>query len=150
MGHTDNSVTVHADLDHVWRITNDLPRWPQLFTEYATVDVLAHQGATWTFRLTMHPDDAGNAWSWLSERTLDEDSHRVSAYRIERGWFEYMNITWTYASAGDHTVMRWVQDFQMRPDSPVDDVHMTAHINQNTPIQMAHVRDEVERLAVAV
>jgi len=44
--------------------------------------------------------------------------------------------------------MHWVQDFRMRADSPVDDATMTDRINSNTPIQMAHIRQQVERLAV--
>ena len=37
VGHTDNSIFIDADIDHVWRMTNDLPSWPDLFTEYAEV-----------------------------------------------------------------------------------------------------------------
>ena len=146
-GHTDNSITIDAGLDVVWQATNDLSRWPDLFTEYAGVEILNHDGNTWVFRLTMHPDEAGNAWSWVSERTLDEQNHRVTARRIETGWFEYMNITWTYESTGTGTLMRWVQDFHMRTDSPLDDAAMAARINLNTPIQMAHIRDQLERSA---
>jgi aromatase len=149
IGHTDNSIVIRADLDFVWRITNELDRWPQLFTEYAAVEVLEHSGGTWRFRLTMHPDNQGNAWSWTSERSVDPDRYRVTARRIEPGWFEFMDITWTYEAHPDGTCMRWVQEFRMRPDSPVDDAAMTSRINTNSKIQMAHVRDEVERLAKA-
>src|SRR5205085_7658727 len=37
VGHTDNSIMIDADLDHVWRMTNDLAAWPDLFTEYSEV-----------------------------------------------------------------------------------------------------------------
>jgi aromatase len=146
-GHTENSVEVDANIDTVWRLTNELERWPVLFTEYAKVEIVEHDGPTWRFRLTMHPDPQGNVWSWLSERTLDEARHRVTARRIEPGWFESMDITWTYEALGNRTRMTWVQDFSMRADSPFDDVAMTERINRNTAIQIAHVRDEVERLA---
>ncbi len=43
-GHTDNSIYIDADIDHVWRMTNDLPSWPDLFTEYAEVEILAQHG----------------------------------------------------------------------------------------------------------
>jgi aromatase len=148
-GHTDNSILIRADIDFAWRITNDLHRWTELFTEYAAVDVLEHRDRTWRFRLTMHPDAHGNAWSWISERTLDDEHYRVTARRIEPGWFEYMNISWTYAETREGTLMRWVQDFRMRPDAPVDDLAMTTRINANSKIQMIHVRDGVERLAYA-
>ena len=32
VGHTDNSIFIDADIDHVWRMTNDLTTWPDLFT----------------------------------------------------------------------------------------------------------------------
>ena len=146
-GHTENSVEVDANIDSVWRLTNELERWPVLFTEYAKMEIIEHDGPRWRFRLTMHPDPQGNVLSWLSERTLDEARHRVTARRIEPGWFESMDITWTYEDLGNRTRMTWVQDFSMRADSPFDDVAMTERINRNTAIQIAHVRDEVERLA---
>jgi aromatase len=148
--HTDNAVDIAAPLDRVWRLTNDLERWPQLFTEYAAVEVLDRQGPTVRFRLTMHPDEQGNAWSWVSERTLDPDARRVTARRLEPGWFEHMHITWTYESTGSGTRMRWVQDFSMRPDAPLDDDAMAGRINENTRIQLDHIRVEVERQAASL
>lgn len=148
--HTDNSIHIAADVELVWDLTNDLGRWTGLFTEYASVEVLEHHDRTFRFRLTMHPDDAGNAWSWVSERTLDPENHRVSARRVELGWFEYMHISWTYHAEGSGTRMRWVQDFAMNAQSPVDGTQMTGRINTNTIIQMAHMRDEVERLALSL
>jgi aromatase len=146
-GHTDNSIRIAAELGVVWRLTNELERWPDLFTEYASVEILEQRGDTFRFRLTMHPDEQGNAWSWVSERTLDSGRHQVTARRIELGWFEHMDITWTYAAEEGGTRMRWVQDFAMNPQSPVDVAAMTARINANTPVQMRHVRGAVERIA---
>lgn len=146
-GRTDNTVFITADIDLVWELTNDLSSWPQLFTEYSTVEVLDRQGSTWTFRLTMHPDPQGNVWSWVSARTLDKSNYRVSAHRVEPGWFEYMNISWSYEPRANGTVMRWEQDFSMRPDSPVNDEAMTARLNSGTTVQMAHIRDAVEQIA---
>ncbi|MFB4304032.1 SRPBCC family protein [Actinomadura sp. NTSP31] len=143
-GHTDNSVLIAAPLDLVWEMTNDLESWPGLFTEYAAVEILGRAGGTVTFRLTMHPDDDGVAWSWVSERTPDRDALEVRARRIEPGPFEYMDILWSYAAEGTGTRMRWVQDFRMRPDAPVDTAAMTDRINANTPVQMEAIRRRVE------
>ena len=144
---TENTVDIAAPMDLVWRLTNDLERWPELFTEYAAVEVLDRQGPTVRFRLTMHPDAQGNAWSWVSERTLDPDQRRVTARRLELGWFEHMDITWTYEVIDSGTRMRWVQEFRMRADSPLDDAAMARRINSNTPIQMDHIRAAVEAQA---
>jgi quercetin dioxygenase-like cupin family protein len=58
-----------------------------------------------------------------------------------------MNIMWTFtATEPDRTVMRWVQDFRMRPDAPVDTAAMTDRINANTAVQMALIKEKVERM----
>ena len=148
-GHTDNSIVIDADIDFVWQVTNDLQRWPDLFSEYASVEVLDHTDNTFRFRLTMHPDENGKVWSWVSERTLDPAAHRVRARRVETGPFEFMNIEWTYTSVADGTLMRWVQDFRMRPQAPVDTPGMTTRINANSKIQMALIADKVKAAAGA-
>jgi aromatase len=147
IGHTDNSIFIDADIDHVWRMTNDLPSWPDLFTEYSEVDVLAQSGPTFRFRLKMHPDESGRVWSWVSERTLDEANHEVVARRLEPGPFEFMDIRWSYAREGTGTRMRWVQDFRMRPGAPIDTEGMTRRIDANSKVQMAIIRDKVEAAA---
>ncbi|MGY1747246.1 SRPBCC family protein [Blastococcus sp. SYSU D00695] len=148
-GHTDNSIVIDAALDHVWRMTNDLATWPDLFTEYASVEILSEHGSTFRFRLTMVPDEAGRVWTWVSERTLDEAAHEVVARRVETGPFEFMHIRWTYRPEGTGTRMRWVQDFRMRPDAPVDTPGMTARIDANTKVQMAVIKEKVEAAARA-
>ncbi|MFF6996458.1 SRPBCC family protein [Streptomyces sp. NPDC008313] len=146
-GHTDNSVTIDAPLDLVWDITNDIENWPRLFSEYASLEVLSRDGDSTTFRLTMHPDDNGKVWSWVSERTMDRDALTVRARRVETGPFAHMDIRWEYAETPDGTLMRWVQDFAMKPDAPVDDDWMTDNINRNSRTQMALIRDRIEQLA---
>jgi aromatase len=145
VGHVDNSVLIDADFDRVWEMTNDVERWPELFTEYAKAEILARDGDTVRFRLTMHPDENGIAWSWVSERTLDRSARRVVARRIEPGPFEFMDIEWTYTPEGTGTRMRWVQDFRMRADAPIDTAAMTHRINTNTVVQMDIIRRKVER-----
>jgi aromatase len=43
--------------------------------------------------------------------------------------------------------MRWVQDFHMKGDAPVDDAQMTDRINHNSKIQMDIIKRDIERLA---
>jgi aromatase len=148
-GHTDNSVLIAAPLPLVWDITNDIESWPSLFTEYASVEVLERHGDTVRFRLTMHPDEQGRVWSWVSERTTNPDNRTVSAHRVETGPFEYMQIWWSYREDGDGIRMRWVQDFAMKPQAPVDDAGMVEHLNRTTAIQQAVIRDKIEAAARA-
>jgi len=143
-GHTENTITIAAPLELTWAMTNDLERWPQLFSEYASVDVLERTDERVTFRLTMHPDQNGQVWSWVSEREADRSALTVRARRVETGPFEFMDINWHYAEVPGGTSMRWVQDFAMKPGAPVDDAGMTEHINRNSKIQMELIRDKVE------
>jgi NAD(P)-dependent dehydrogenase (short-subunit alcohol dehydrogenase family) len=95
----------------------------------------------------MHPDEQGNAWSWVSERTPDPATHTVVARRVETGWFEHMDIRWEYREVAGGVEMRWVQSFAMKPESPVDDAAMTERLNRNTGVQMARIKDIVEEAA---
>jgi len=145
---TDNTIVIAAPLDLVWRMTNDLRSWPSLFSEYAAVDILEEQAGTVRFRLTMHPDEQGNTWSWVSERTPDVSTRTVTARRIETGWFEHMDINWEYREVPGGVEMRWIQSFTMRPDSPVDDAAMTDRLNRNTAVQMTRIKGLVEQAAL--
>ncbi|MEU8382919.1 cupin domain-containing protein [Streptosporangium sp. NPDC048865] len=146
IGHTDNAIEIDAPIGFVWDQTNDVQAWPELFSEYAKVEVLAGSDDSVTFRLTMHPDEQDRVWSWVSERSWDRDTWTVRARRVETGPFEFMNITWVYEELGpDRTRMRWVQDFHMRPEAPVDTRGMTDRINANSAAQMSLIKEKVER-----
>src|SRR6266581_2262812 len=148
-GHTDNAIIINAPMELVWEMTNDVASWPQLFSEYAAADILERSGNTVTFRLTMHPDDEGKVWSWVSQRTADPAKREVRAHRIETGPFEYMQIYWEYREVAEGVQMRWVQDFHMKPQAPADDDGMTAYLNHNTAIQMNRIKGLVEEAAGA-
>lgn len=149
-GHTDNTVVINAPLDLVWQLTNDLENWPNLFSEYASVEVLERAGERTRFRLTMHPDENGKVWSWVSERETDRAARTVRARRVEPGPFEYMDIRWEYGEVPEGTSMRWIQDFAMKPTAPVDDEGMTRRINSNSRVQMDLIREKVEKRAAEV
>jgi aromatase len=146
-GHTQNEITIAAPLDLVWDITNDVENWPRLFSEYASAEILSREGDKTTFRLTMHPDENGTVWSWVSEREPDRDTLSVRARRVETGPFAYMNIHWQYEKVPEGTRMVWTQDFEMKPEAPVDDAWMTDNINRNSKVQLALIRDRIEKAA---
>jgi aromatase len=141
---TENSVVISAPLDLVWSRTNDVADWPQLFTEYAKAEILAEEDGRVRFRLTMHPDENGTEWSWVSERVADRAARVVLAYRVDPGPFRFMHIRWTYDEVDGGVLMRWVQEFQMRQDAPVDDAAMAEIINANSPVQMAAIKAKIE------
>ncbi|MEU2433011.1 MULTISPECIES: SRPBCC family protein [unclassified Streptomyces] len=146
-GHTENKITIDAPLDLVWDMTNDIENWPQLFSEYASVEILERENSRTTFRLTMHPDENGTVWSWVSERTTDRKALTVRARRVETGPFQHMDIRWEYKQTPQGVLMHWTQDFAMKPDAPVDDDWMTDNINRNSKVQMQLIRDKIEQRA---
>lgn len=146
-GHTDNEITIAAPMDLVWSVTNDVERWPELFSEYASAQVLERDGDRVVFRLTLRPDAHGTVWSWVSERVADPATRTVTARRLETGPFEHMHIRWTYHETPEGVRMRWVQDFAMKPDAPVDDAGMTRRINDNSATQLALIKHRIEERA---
>jgi aromatase len=144
---TDQSVTIDAPLEVVWERLNDLENWTDLFDEYASVEILEREGNTTRFRLTTHPDPDFDetVWSWVSERTIDPETHTVRARRIETGNYEYMNIEWSFEPAdGGGTQMRWVQDFTLRPTAPTNDEEARDYIDRNSRKQMAILKERIE------
>lgn len=146
-GHTESSTVVDAPFELVWRMTNDVGGWPQLFTEYSAAEILEQQGDTVRFRLTMHPDAEGVVRSWVSERTSDRATRTVRAHRVETGPFEYMKIFWDYQETPEGVLMRWVQDFHVREELPFGDEEMAAHLKSNTVVQMQAVKERIEEAA---
>ena len=141
---TENTVWVAAGMDLVWSVTNDVARWPELFSEYAAAEVLAEEGDTVRFRLTLHPDEDGKRWSWVSERTRDAATRTVRAHRVETGPFEYMDIFWEYREENGGVRMTWKQDFQKKPTAPVTDQQMADRLNSNTPVQINIIKKTLE------
>jgi aromatase len=146
-GHTEQSILIDAPFQLVWDITNVVANWASLFTEYAKAEVIETEGDTVTFRLTMHPDENGKVWSWISARTGDLARKEVNAHRVETGPFEYMKIHWSYREEAGGTRMTWVQDFHMKPTAPVDDAALVERINTNTPIQLGVIKQKIEAAA---
>ncbi|MEV7341330.1 SRPBCC family protein [Streptomyces sp. NPDC093544] len=144
---TSNSVVIAAPLDLVWDMTNDVENWPQLFSEYASVEILEREGHRVVFRLTMHPDEQGQVWSWVSQRETDPETRTVKAHRVETGPFAHMHIHWAYTEVPGGVRMDWKQDFAMKPEAPVDDAWMTGNINRNSVAQMDLIRRRVEARA---
>ena len=150
-GRTDNAIVVDAPLDFVWDTMNDVGRWPELFTEYASAEILERDGDTTRFRLTTYPDPEhdGQVWSWVSERTADPATHTSRAHRIETGPFKFMRIDWSFAAVEGGTEMRWRQEFSMKPEAPADDAGAEEYLNRNTRIQMQAVKERLQAAARA-
>ncbi|OXM62267.1 MULTISPECIES: SRPBCC family protein [Amycolatopsis] len=146
-GHTDNEIVIEAPMQVVWDMTNDIESWPRLFSEYSDARILDRRDGTIIFRLSLQPDEHGKVWSWVSARTPDEATRTVRSQRVETGPFKYMWIYWEYLETDAGVRMRWVQDFEMKPEAPVGDAAMQERLNRNTPVQMKLIKDKVEAAA---
>jgi aromatase len=149
MARTDNAIVIAAPLQFVWDAMNDIEGWPQLFGEYAEAIVLQRDGNTVRFRLTTHPDPEhdGAVWTWVSERTVDPDTYTTHAERVETGPFQFMHIDWAFTPVAGGTEMRWQQHFTMKPEAPADDATAEEYLNRNTRVQMALIKERLERAA---
>ncbi|MEV5985403.1 SRPBCC family protein [Streptomyces sp. NPDC052051] len=147
MATTDNAIVIDAPMDLVWEMTNDVESWPRLFSEYAAAEILRRDGDTIRFRLTLHPDEDGKVWSWVSERTPDPVTRTVRARRIETGPFTFMNLHWQYRQADAGVEMRWRQEFEVRSGLPFGDREMAQRLNTNTRREMARIKELVEKAA---
>ena len=112
MGHTRNSIVINAPYGLTFDISNDIPRWTELFgSEYSKAEILERQGDEITFRLT---DDENK--SWVSKRWLYKDLKFAYASRHEPMFpFRYMKIMWLYNETPEGVEMIWIQDFALDP-----------------------------------
>ncbi|HEU5270189.1 MAG TPA: SRPBCC family protein [Jatrophihabitans sp.] len=145
--HVDNEILIDAPMQLVWDMTNDIESWPNLYSEYSAAEIIAERDGSVLFRLSLHPDENGTVWSWVSSRTPDPQTRTVRSHRVETGVFKYMSIFWEYTQTERGVLMRWVQDFEMKPGAPIDDEGMRARLDRNTHTQMALIRDKVEAAA---
>lgn len=140
-----NSIVIDAPLAVVWDMTNDVASWPTLFSEYASVDILDSDELSVTFRLTTVADPEGRTWTWVSRRELDPAARTVRARRLETGPFEFMHIFWEYLPVAGGVELRWTQEFRMKLGAHVDDAGMADHLNENTRVQMARIKNLIEK-----
>lgn len=147
MGYIRNAVHIHAPIEDVFRLTNNVRMWPELFTEYASCEVLEETEDSVTFQLTTNPDESGTQWSWVSTRwTNAERKSTYSKRNPEAGPFKQMTLRWWYDSLGEaDTIMTWEQEFSMKPEAPFSDEHATQHLNTTTRIQQKIIKERVEQ-----
>lgn len=147
MAYTENTIVILRDFDTVFDLTNTIELWPQLFTEYASAEVLEHDGDTILFRLTTYPEEQRPAFSWVSRRQIDKAHGLATAERLDPTFpFAYMHIRWLYEALPLNVgvVMTWIQEFEPHPNVPRTGPEMEAYINNNTRAQMREIKRKIE------
>ncbi|MEW6101124.1 MAG: SRPBCC family protein [Candidatus Omnitrophota bacterium] len=144
MGHTCNSIVINAPYDLVFDISNDIPRWTELFgTEYQKAEVVKKEGNKITFQLT---DDEGK--SWQSWRLLFKDKYLAYAEREEPKFpFQYMKIIWLYTQKLEGVELTWIQHFTMDTKAKFNDEQVEGFINGHSKDNLKIFKEVIEREA---
>jgi aromatase len=144
MGHTCNSIVIHAPYDLVFDISNHIERWTELFgDEYVKAEVLSREGNRIEFRLT---DNEGN--SWTSFRLLFKEHKFAYAQKNEPAFpFTYMKIIWLYTPVEDGISMTWIQDFHMDEKAKFNDEQVEGFINKHSRDNLKIFKDVIEKEA---
>src|SRR5262249_40352051 len=147
--HVENEVLIGAPLDLVWDVANDIERWPELFAgEYARAEVLERADGRVRFRLTTTPGPDGAGHRWESERWMDRARGTVQARRIEPGPFRYVHIFQSFTTVIGGTRLRWVQDFEARPDAPFSDEQARRRIDAAARANLCRHREIIEAAVI--
>jgi len=144
MGHTCNSIVINAPYDKIFDISNDIPRWTELFgTEYQKAEVVKKEGNKITFRLT---DDEGK--SWVSWRLLFKDKYFAYAEREEPKFpFKYMKIIWLYTQKPGGIELTWIQHFEMDEKAKFNDEQVEGFINKHSKDNLKIFKEVIEKEA---
>ncbi|MDI6758536.1 MAG: SRPBCC family protein [Candidatus Omnitrophota bacterium] len=164
MGHTCNSIIINAPYEKVFDISNDIPRWTELFGgEYKKAEVLEKKDNKITFRLTDEEDK-----SWVSWRLLFKDKYFAYAQRHEPLFpFKYMKIIWLYTpkpevnglamalAKGSQTIdfclteMTWIQHFEMDDKAKFNDQQIEGFINEGSKANLKIFKEIIEKEVAA-
>ena len=144
MGHTCNSIIINAPYDLVFDISNDIPRWTELFgSEYKKAEVVKKEANKITFRLTDEDDK-----SWQSWRLLFKDKHFAYAQREDPKFpFEYMKIIWLYTPKPEGIEMTWIQYFHMDEKAKFNDAQIEGFINEGSEHNLKIFKEIIEKEA---
>ena len=146
MGHTCNSIIIDAPYDLIFDISNDIPRWTELFGgEYKKAEIVKKESNKITFRLT---DDEGK--SWISFRLLFKDNYFTYSQREEPKFpFKYMKIIWLYTSKPDGVEMTWIQHFEMDDSAKFNDQQVEGFINKHSQENLKIFKELIEKEAIS-
>ena len=165
MGHTCNSIIINASYDLVFDISNDIPRWTELFgSEYKKAEIVSKVDNKITFKLT---DDEDKTWqSW---RLLFKDKYFTYAERETPLMpFKFMKIIWLYApkpsgmalAKGSQTLpdrqagtsfcpveLTWIQHFEMDEKAKFNDEQVEGFINKHSKDNLKIFKEAIEKAA---
>jgi len=144
MGHTCNSIVINAHYSLVFDISNDIPRWTELFgSEYKKAEIISKESDKITFRLTDDEDK-----SWVSWRLLLKDKYFTYSERHDPKFpFKYMKIIWLYTPKPEGVELTWIQHFEMDEKAKFNDEQVEGFINKHSKENLIIFKKVIEHLA---
>jgi len=144
MGHTCNSIIINAPYDLIFDISNDIPRWTELFgDEYKKAEIVEKKDNKITFRLT---DDEGK--SWVSWRLLYKDKFFTYSERHDPKFpFKYIKIIWLYTQKPEGMELTWIQHFEMDDQAKFNDEQVEGFINKHSKDNLKIFKNVIEKAA---
>lgn len=144
MGHTCNSIIINAPYDLVFDISNDIPRWTELFgSEYKKAEILKKEANKLTFQLTDDEDK-----TWVSWRLLYKDNFFTYSERHEPKFpFNFMKIIWLYTQKPEGVELIWIQHFQMDAKAKFNDEQVEGFINKHSKENLLIFKRVIEAAA---
>ena len=144
MGHTCNSIIINASYDLIFDISNDIPRWTELFgSEYKKAEIVEKKDNKITFRLT---DDEGK--NWVSWRLLFKDKFFTYSERHDPKFpFKYMKIIWLYTQKPEGMELTWIQHFEMDDKAKFNDEQVEGFINKHSKDNLKIFKEVIEKSA---
>ena len=142
MGHTCNSIIINAPYEKVFDISNDIPRWTELFgKEYKSAELVKKEGNKITFRST----DEDNK-SWQSWKLLFKGEYFTYAEREDPKFpFKYMKLVWLYTIKPQGIEMSWIQHFEMDEKAKFNDQQVEGFINEGSQTNLKIFKEIIER-----
>jgi len=144
MGHTCNSIIINAPYDLIFNISNDIPRWTELFgDEYKKAEIVEKKDNKIIFRLTDDEDK-----SWISWRLLFKDKFFTYSERHDPKFpFKYMKIVWLYTQKPEGIELAWVQYFEMDDKAKFNDEQVEGFINKHSKDNLKIFKNVIEKAA---
>jgi aromatase len=142
MGHTVNSIIINAPYEKIFDISNDIPRWTELFGgEYKKAEIIKKEDNKIIFKLT---NDQGQTWqSW---KLLFKDKFFTYAEREEPKFpFKFMKIIWLYTQRPNGIEMTWIQHFEMESQAKFNDEQVEGFINKHSKDNLLIFKNVIEK-----
>jgi ribosome-associated toxin RatA of RatAB toxin-antitoxin module len=108
---TESSILIRAPKQHIFDVTSDLSRWPELLPHYRSIDYLERGDDRHVVRMACHRD--GIPISWISEQIVDRKRLEIHFLHL-RAFTKGMAVVWSFEEKPEGTFVRIVHVLRFR------------------------------------